>query len=865
MAVDPPDEPAKEEEKKVEEGQASDPSSGALPGSPSGEEIKAVARTYADQPLQNPDPGAWAVLTAISKNARQRPQGMNIILNGDEHFIGRLVEDHGFRISDVAVSSTHCRIYRRRVRVSDAGHHDPVFLKDTSTNGTFVNSTKLKKSSPETVLQHGDIISFLGPPHEERAYAFVYREVSHSVCSKGSVMKRKSVELASESKRVKGIGIGAPDGPISLDDVRSLQRSNMELRKQLESHVLTIDNMRTEARIAVTCHENEIKGLKESISDSYLDQIKELQHMLEVKEKELDDINVVSAEHRHSIKDLSERLSASMQSRAEADEFINTQKLIISEREAQLDEERNQRRVEREKAAADLKSALQRAHSEAQEEIKRQADIHLQQHNEQQEFIAKLQESEKESRLLVETLRSKLEDTRESLVMSEKKARQLEVQVQEEQITSENNKKKSEMLELEIKRLKKDLESEKVAREEAWAKVSALELEIASVIRELSIEKQRFQGARERIILRETQLRAFYSTTEEISLLFAKQQEQLKAMQKTLEDEENYDNASMGFDLNVVVKEDDIQALAREGETSGQPKVNIYTKDTQANPSSKMVQAMDSSSSNDDASVTEKHECDIRSQDVGDYTQDLECTSADRPGKGFGSDVDGVGTALVPEGVGDAADTERVPETESPAVDDGFDERSAALLKCNQAGDTMQLEDDAQENIGHIGILDGNDHYSQSKLEDTEAGTVRTADLLASEGIGSWANSTAPSVHGENESPGCGANAGPCGDVGAEAAVLSNSDVLAAGSQSNVVLSGITPRLTEQHRALNAMIEIVAPNFKEQFPSVGSGEEKNDSMSDAETEEGTDHGDEEDDSEEESNRGVHAMIEDSVG
>lgn len=34
-------------------------------------------------------------------------------------------------------------------------------------------------------------------------------------------------EFGSESKRLKGIGIGAPEGPISLDDFRSLQRSNM--------------------------------------------------------------------------------------------------------------------------------------------------------------------------------------------------------------------------------------------------------------------------------------------------------------------------------------------------------------------------------------------------------------------------------------------------------------------------------------------------------------------------------------------------------------------------------------------------------------------------------------------------------------
>lgn len=50
-------------------------------------------------------------------------------------------------------------------------------------------------------------------------------------------------------------------------------------------------------------------------------------------------------------------------------------------------------------------------------------------------------------------------------------------------------------------------------------------------------------------------MRAFYSTTEEISALFAKQQEQLKAMQKTLEDEDNYANTLMGVDLNDSVME----------------------------------------------------------------------------------------------------------------------------------------------------------------------------------------------------------------------------------------------------------------------------------------------------------------------
>lgn len=93
-------------------------------------------------------------------------------------------------------------------------------------------------------------------------------------------------ELACENKRLKGIGIGAPEGPLSLDDFRSLQRSNrvsyfqlmslviaqtikffctvnnpenwcmQELRRQLEDQVLTIDTLRNENRATVERHEN---------------------------------------------------------------------------------------------------------------------------------------------------------------------------------------------------------------------------------------------------------------------------------------------------------------------------------------------------------------------------------------------------------------------------------------------------------------------------------------------------------------------------------------------------------------------------------------------------------------------------------
>lgn len=68
--------------------------------------------------------------------------------------------------------------------------------------------------------------------------------------------------------------------------------------------------------------EQELKELKESVSQSYHDQLKELQHFLEVKQKEVEEVNRVLAEQKQGMENLSERLNASNQSCSEANEII---------------------------------------------------------------------------------------------------------------------------------------------------------------------------------------------------------------------------------------------------------------------------------------------------------------------------------------------------------------------------------------------------------------------------------------------------------------------------------------------------------------------------------------------------------------
>ncbi|CAM8941756.1 unnamed protein product [Rhodiola kirilowii] len=788
--------------------------------------ILLVASNMAAQALQNFEPEVWGVLTAISATARKRIQGKNIILTADEHRFGRLVLDKPFQIEAASVSANHCKIYRKNGATIGSDHHlgicGSVLLKDTSTNGTYLNWEKLTKNGPEAEIRHGDIISFANPPDSENSLAFVFREVLKSATGADGVAKRKAgtvedssfspsllsychgtlhdvimttytAELGHESKRLKGIGIGAPDGPLSLDDFRSLQRSNTELRKQLENHVSTIDLLRNENRALIEDHENKINEMKESFEQSYSKQLLELHQLIEVGEKDLDASNKTLSEQKHLIDDLSERLTACNQSLAEAKEIMVSQKASISEMKKQLDDEREQRREEREKAAADLKAAVLKAQSEAEEEFKRLSEASCRRYQEQQEVINKLQESEKERCLLVDTLRTKLEDSRQKLIASEHKVRQLETQLTEERVTSSNNRKRIEELDDELKTMKKKLESEKSAREDAWAKVSVLELQISAALRDLEYERRRLRGARERIILRETQLRAFYSTTEEISSLFAKQQEQLKAMQKTLEDEENYASDSAEIDLNAAPG--DAVGNLISGNKQMQCKRHSTDKagsSTSANNNNNIQ--VDNSSDNECG--TEKHDCDHKTQEEFQSTQEVDSAN--------GGEVPAL------EG-GDPIGTEQVPDTESSGADK--EQNHYPNVWVVLAGETMQVDDEIHdketEEFAQVAMKSSefsNRQGNQGGGLCTETVAIRTQDLLASEAAGS----TAPLAHAENDSSGTGDNNDENGGH------LPDSSTIVAESQCSLSPEG-DKRKKDERRELSEMIGIVAPELKEHF------------------------------------------------
>lgn len=81
--------------------------------------------------------------------------------------------------------------------------------------------------------------------------------------------------------------------------------------------------------------------------------------------------------------------------------YLFSQKATIIELKNLLDEEREQRKEDREKAVANLTASIQRVKTEAQEELKRLSDASLRRENEQQEIINKLQVCEWISLMMV--------------------------------------------------------------------------------------------------------------------------------------------------------------------------------------------------------------------------------------------------------------------------------------------------------------------------------------------------------------------------------------------------------------------------------------------------------------------------------
>lgn len=65
-------------------------------------------------------------------------QGVNILLNADEHCFGRVAEDPCFQIEGTSISANHCKIYRKKAEDAELTSTSiSFFLKDTRLSITY--------------------------------------------------------------------------------------------------------------------------------------------------------------------------------------------------------------------------------------------------------------------------------------------------------------------------------------------------------------------------------------------------------------------------------------------------------------------------------------------------------------------------------------------------------------------------------------------------------------------------------------------------------------------------------------------------------------------------------------------------------
>ncbi|KAH9552663.1 hypothetical protein CY35_09G078500 [Sphagnum magellanicum] len=797
-------------------------------GSPTTKDVLAMAQRVATKPLPISRSDLWGLLTAVSDRARKRPQGFHIMLHSSEHLLGRIVKEASCQFESPNVSARHCAIYRKLLgpdgqnvpsnHIQGPGDRLVACIKDFSSNGTYINQRRLQRNGDEAELVHGDVISLLGAPENDNAFAFVYREVlgptngtgpsssCHPHKRKGSSAEDAEEGVCGDGKRIRGLGSGVHDGPISFSDVQQLQRANDELQEELKAHVLTIEKLQAEYHLAEERHALEMKEVRTSITKKFLSQLDEMQTMLTQREKELEASAAVCGHQQSTLEELKQQLAFATQSQLEAEDVINSQRTTIQELEKVLEDEQMQHMKERAEAEGSLREELERVRNEALEELNSHKEAVSSMRMQQEDLLVLLKVSEKAAVKAVEC-----------------EKQELEAQLQEEKKSKENALKVTAELEKKLQQVCEELEDEKGASRRAQAQISGLKLEMEASTMNLTLEKQQLQSAQERIMLRESELRAFHATAAEIAALQERQQSQLAMLLRNL-DEGNSDRTKFqenmlgtstrpraqqgASDLAGMQNREasrDEQRGASQSRSASQP----MQVDTDAQSSHKMVPNRctnnDSQPHEDEqAKGTVIGDCivaDTQYDDsvvaptlpgsLGNSTHPRESTDPGDLGDTISSKQGAhLSTTNVEAGYTQLVDTEglhSLPEKGADALD-MMEQHRAGAREENQvspvnmdegstdeqqqpempAGETRQSSSKWNATLRAGDVDDTRTIGAQAliSLRDTEGGlnvlesrslhsrrnSMCTADLLASEVAGSWAVSTPASAHGENES-----------------------------------------------------------------------------------------------------------------
>eukprot|EP00898_Chlorokybus_atmophyticus_P007879 jgi/Chlat1/8092/Chrsp75S07588 len=403
----------------------------------------------------------WGWLEARSAMARKHAGAPAVALTGKECVLGRTLPALVAFQKVLAISGTHCRLFQK---------DGCVMVLDTSTNGTFVNRTKVGKDDMPVFMFRST------PPAAET----IKRKQST-----GDNAMEPNKRLAGDNR--------ISHSPASLSTLAELKEANEDLRRQLQDKIASLVSAEAAASAASQQHAQELEAAVARIENDWKQRVEQERQAAAEAQGELEVLKSEKASMTSEIDALQQRLARASTACQEAEDTVGRLRDQHAALEKSLTEVTAKLENQRVEAAAALSSL--RAEKDAELAAQAEAEGKLRKDYEATIFDCKTAAAEMEAR--AESLRQKLGQERDMCDKADAKARSLASQLQEAQLAVARLESTTSQAQANAAKFEARVREEQAARQNADSVRASLEAElrVSGVARAAAEERAR--GAQE--------------------------------------------------------------------------------------------------------------------------------------------------------------------------------------------------------------------------------------------------------------------------------------------------------------------------------------------------------------------------------
>eukprot|EP00850_Spirogloea_muscicola_P022407 SM000292S11262 [mRNA] locus=s292:3555:8476:- [translate_table: standard] len=292
-----------------------------------------------------------------------------------------------------------------------------------------------------------------------------------------------------------------------------------------------------------------VQELRKELEDVNAAHKAELQNLKEELDKERSERAAQAAELATELLEvqlLRGRAEAAVQACNVAEDAVKRHVAQVAALERAIEEDRAQQQAELREAHVQQEKAMDNLRATAAQDFVRLKEEAAEQQKRQDDCLHALKRAEASSREAMQRLQSELDLEQQELAKWREQARYLQEQREADAKASSLAIQGLAEIKQQLMTLEAELAREQALRSAAEHKVISLEHDAQASTQALELEKQQLRGACERVMLRETQLRAIHAAAVDIVALQQQQQQQLACMMGALEDMEGHGKVEDG-------------------------------------------------------------------------------------------------------------------------------------------------------------------------------------------------------------------------------------------------------------------------------------------------------------------------------